>query len=90
MPRYFFHTLDGARHRDEDGEICAGPEQARDEARALFGEVLGRGDSGFTTTSDFTVLCTDDAGRPLVAFTASTVTGSALQALAGRFLEPGR
>lgn len=84
MPRYFFHTLNGVRHRDDDGEVLAGPAAAREEARALFSEVLGRGDSGFTASNDFTVLCMDETGRPVVAFTASTASGATLDRIASR------
>ncbi|KQW80753.1 DUF6894 family protein [Brevundimonas sp. Root1279] len=88
MPRYYFHTLNGLRHRDVDGEILAGPVAACEEARALFAEVLGRGDSGFTAANDFTVLCTDEAGRPVVAYTASTAPVALLGSLVERLDRP--
>jgi len=70
MPRYFFHTLNDEVTPDCDGEILAGPAEARREATKLLGEIVRDCQSGFLEARDFSVLCLDDEGDVVIALTA--------------------
>jgi len=75
MPRYFFHTLDGACIRDEEGEELANVHAARSEALAVFGEILRYQGDEFWETGKFSVIVTDADRRSVVTLTAVAVEG---------------
>ncbi|MCV0414339.1 MAG: hypothetical protein DI552_11775 [Brevundimonas sp.] len=71
MPRYYFHTENGDRIRDDQGEELAGVEAAREEAVTVLGEILRYRGASFWDTGSFSVIVTDDGGRTVVRVTAA-------------------
>ena len=71
MPRYFFHTENGDRIRDDQGEELRSVDAAREEAVAVLGEILRYRGASFWTTRAFSVIVTDDEGQTVVSVTAS-------------------
>ena len=71
MPRYYFHTENGDRIRDYQGEELAGVEAAREEAVTVLGEILRYRGASFWDTGSFSVIVTDDGGRTVVCVTAA-------------------
>ena len=71
MPRYYFHTENGDRIRDDQGEELAGGEAAREEAVTVLGEILRYRGASFWDTGSFSVIVTDDGGRTVVCVTAA-------------------
>ncbi len=61
MPRYFFHTADGSRERDEEGTELPDHNAARREAIKLAGAVLSEQPDVLWHSRDFRVEVTDDA-----------------------------
>lgn len=74
MPRYYFHTLHGRSFRDLEGEDMVGPTAARRGALRIMGEMLRDGADGFLDVDEFSILCTDDQGRVVVALGARRMT----------------
>ncbi|MBA4808687.1 hypothetical protein [Brevundimonas sp.] len=70
MPHYYFHTENGDRIRDDQGEELPDVEAAREEAVTVLGEILRYRGSAFWTTGSFSVIVTDDAGQAVVSVTA--------------------
>lgn len=70
MPRYFFHTENGDRVRDDQGEELADLDAARDEALTILGEILRYRGVAFWTTRSFSVIVTDAEGHVVVSITA--------------------
>lgn len=70
MPRYFFHTQNGDRVRDDQGEELAGLDAAREEALTILGEILRYRGVAFWTTRSFSVIVTDAEGQVVVSITA--------------------
>ncbi|WP_395944848.1 DUF6894 family protein [Brevundimonas sp.] len=70
MPHYFFHTQNGDRIRDEQGEDLPDVDAAREEAVTVLGEILRYRGSAFWTTGAFSVIVTDADGRTVVSVTA--------------------
>lgn len=75
MPRYYFHTENGDRIRDDQGEELAGVEAAREEAVTVLGEILRYRGGSFWDTGSFSVIVTDDGGRTVVSITAAASEG---------------
>lgn len=65
MPRYFFHTADGGKHRDREGIDCPNRAAARREAIRYAGSVLHDEPDLFRDGRDFRVEVTDESQRPL-------------------------
>lgn len=63
MPRYYFHTENGDRVRDDQGEELADLDAARNEALTVLGEILRYRGSAFWTTGSFSVIVTDAGAR---------------------------
>lgn len=76
MPRYFFHTEDGQLIRDEHGEELADMPAVRAEAVTVLGEILRYRGETFWETGDFSVIVTDDQGRPVASVTATGRDGA--------------
>ena len=70
MPRYFFHTENGDRIRDDQGEERADADTARTEAVTILGEILRYRGASFWTTGAFSVVVTDADGCTVVSVTA--------------------
>ena len=70
MPRYFLHTENGDRVRDDQGEELADLDAARDEALTILGEILRYRGAAFWTTGSFSVIVTDVDDRVAVSITA--------------------
>lgn len=70
MPRYYFHTQNGDRVRDEQGEELADLDAARNEALTVLGEILRYRGSAFWTTGSFSVVVTDAGGEVAFSITA--------------------
>lgn len=70
MPRYFFHTENGDRIRDDQGEDLADVDAARDEALTILGEILRYRGASFWTTRSFSVIVTDADDCVVVSITA--------------------
>ena len=70
LPRYYFHTENGGRIRDDQGEELADLDAAREEAVTVLGEILRYRGSGFWATRSFSVIVTDADGRTVVSVTA--------------------
>jgi len=75
LPRYYFHTENGDRIRDDQGEELAGVEAAREEAVTVLGEILRYRGASFWDTGSFSVIVTDDGGRTVVSITAAASEG---------------
>ena len=75
MPRYFFHTQNGDRIRDDQGEELADADAARNEALTVLGEILRYRGRAFWTTGSFSVIVTDEEGG--VAFSISAQASDA-------------
>ena len=59
LPRYYFHTQNGDRIRDDQGEELADADAARNEALTVLGEILRYRGRAFWTTGLFSVIVTD-------------------------------
>jgi hypothetical protein len=70
LPRYFFHTENGDRIRDDQGEDLADLEAAREEALTVLGEILRYRGASFWTTRSFSVIVTDADGQVAISITA--------------------
>lgn len=70
MPHYYFHTENGDRIRDDQGEDLPNVAAAREEAVTVLGEILRYRGSAFWTTGSFSVIVTDTDGRTVVSVTA--------------------
>lgn len=71
MPRFFFHTADGSRKRDEEGTELADLAAARIEAIRFTGMVLAGEPHHLWFHQDFRVEVTDETG--LLLFTIITL-----------------
>jgi len=71
LPRYYFHTENGERVRDEQGEDLSDLDAAREEAVTILGEILRYRGATFWTTGSFSVIVTDEAGNAVVSITAT-------------------
>lgn len=70
MPRYYFHTQNGDRVRDDQGEELADLNAARNEALTVLGEILRYRGAAFWTTGSFSVIVTDAKGGVAFSITA--------------------
>ncbi|MEC8534261.1 MAG: DUF6894 family protein [Brevundimonas aurantiaca] len=70
LPRYFFHTQNGDRIRDDQGEDLPNVDAAREEAVTILGEILRYRSAGFWDTGVFSVIVTDAEGVTVVSVTA--------------------
>lgn len=70
LPRYYFHTQNGDRVRDDQGEELADLDAARNEALTVLGEILRYRGSAFWTTGSFSVIVTDAGGEVAFSITA--------------------
>jgi hypothetical protein len=73
MPRYFFHTADGACIRDPQGDELPGLDQARRMALAVAAELLPMQQSSLLPDGEFTVSVADETGS--VLWIVRTTTG---------------
>lgn len=71
MPRYFFHTADGSRQRDEEGTELRDQQAARTEAVRFAGALMGDRPDMLWDGHDFRVEVTDEAKHLL--FTVITL-----------------
>jgi hypothetical protein len=65
MPRYFFHTEDGARLPDTEGSELPDDRTARNEAVAVLGQMMTEDPAGFWAHGTFRLIVTDAAGQTL-------------------------
>jgi hypothetical protein len=63
MPRFFFHTQDGERLRDEEGSDCANLVEARRSAVALATSLVNDNPELVLEHSAFSVEVTDVTGQ---------------------------
>jgi hypothetical protein len=70
LPRYYFHTQNGDRVRDDQGEELADLDAARNEALTVLGEILRYRGAAFWTTGSFSVIVTDAEGGVAFSITA--------------------
>ncbi len=61
MPRYFFHTADGSRARDNEGTELPHQRAARTEAIKFAGAILNNDPDVLWDGRDFRVEVTDDS-----------------------------
>ena len=66
MPRYFFHTADGALDRDTEGLDFADDSVARSEAARYAGALINDTPDLLLADGELSVQVTDDTGRTLV------------------------
>ena len=71
MPRYFFDIHDGTSTRDDTGTECADPEAARKLAIRTLPDIARDEIPKDGDRRSFTVLVTDEEGRPVFAATLS-------------------
>jgi hypothetical protein len=77
MTRYFFHVLDGASSRDEDGVECESLTAARAQAASLAGQVLLEGSGRFWDGQPWSVQVTDERGLTLFELHLSATSAPA-------------
>lgn len=75
MQRFFFHTADGSRDRDDEGTVLADLASARIEAIKYAGECLANQPGLLWDTRDFRVEVTDE--RDMLLFTVITLAVNA-------------
>ncbi|MDB5426484.1 MAG: hypothetical protein JWR47_3116 [Phenylobacterium sp.] len=83
MPRYFFHTEDGRRFPDEEGTELADAAAARDEAAAIFGELLKERPQDLWRGGGLRLTVTDETGLILYVLDMNAVASPSASA-AGR------
>jgi hypothetical protein len=71
MPRYFFHSEDGLRIRDEDGAELPDLEAAGQAAAAVLGEILLEKPGYFWSGRTARVIVTDEAANTLFVIEAA-------------------
>lgn len=76
MPRYFFHTADGALSPDKDGTELPDLDAARMEAVKLAGEVISKQPDLVTGTGEFRVEVADAAGKHLFTIVTQALEGA--------------
>ena len=69
MPRYYFHTADGFKLRDEEGEDLPGLEAAKIVALDVLTEVLPSKAEQLWANKTFSVYVKDQSGRLVAALT---------------------
>lgn len=69
MPRYFFDIHDGGPHRDDTGTECDSLDEVRLQAIRTLPDVARDELPGDGDRRTFTVLVTDEDGRPVYSAT---------------------
>ena len=82
MPRFFFNVDNGQGARrpeppDREGTVLSGPEQAREEAIVLAGQMLRDLDGAFWDGGDWQLRVTDEAGATVCMLRFSGTKGEA-------------
>ena len=65
MPRYFFHTADGAAHHDVEGTELADDGAARIEATRTLGQLIDLSPAEFWSAGSLSMRVTNEAGLTL-------------------------
>lgn len=76
MTRYFFHTENGAAHRDADGVEFPTDDAAGVEAVRLMGELLAEKPDAFWSSETLTITVTNAGERFAFALRANVVRAS--------------
>jgi len=69
MPRYYFHTANGFKLRDEEGEHLPGLDAAKVVALDVLAEVLPSKAQQLWAHKTFSVYVKDESGRLVAALT---------------------
>ena len=77
MPRFHFHTEDGAAYSDEEGIELAGMSDARLQAVRMLGEMLRERPDKFWEDGGLVLTVTDDRGLVLFVLDASATLAPA-------------
>jgi hypothetical protein len=75
MPRYFFNIEGGPYPDPDDGIDLNGPEQARDEAITMAGEMLKDVDGRFWGEPEWRLRVTDEQGATVCTLSIKGTTG---------------
>ena len=73
MFRYFFHTKDGGRSRDQEGVVLASDDAARIEAIRFAGDMLRDDPHLLLDGAEFRVELVDENGKWLGTVIATTI-----------------
>lgn len=74
MPRYFFNTVDGRRHPDEDGTDLPDLEAVRRRATLVIGELLKEQPADLWNTGRLRLEVADEAGEIVLMVEVSLTT----------------
>jgi hypothetical protein len=85
MPRYFFHTEDGERVRDEEGTELPDNHAARNEAVVAMADLVKWNPEKFWKDETFRLTVTDENGLVLYVLDLSATTSPTVR----RPSEPG-